>query len=238
VNFFQSTSRVAAVLTIAFGMLAYTDLTAQGQTRSVTVTGHGEAYGRPDQAVVSAGVQTFADTVIQATRENQSLIEKLLSALDEQGIAAEHIQTSNYSIWAEQDHQPRQVRIAGYRVSNIVTVKIDDIEKVGEVLAAVTNAGANAIHGVHFGVKDPAALEEKAQEAAMADARARAKALADLAGVQLGEVLTISTSPGPGFPEPMLARRSMEMADVAPVPSIAPGQQSLSVRVDVSFAIR
>jgi len=239
VNSIQLTSRLAALLTIGFGLLGYTDRLALGETRSVTVTGQGEAFGTPDQAMVSAGVQTFADTVIAATRENQSVIEKIFAALEEQGIAEDDIQTTNYSIWAEQDHkEPHRGQIAGYRVSNVVTVTIDDIEQVGEVLAAVTNAGANTIHGIHFAVKDTAALEEKAQKAAMEDARARAEALANLAGVQLGEVLTISSSPGPGYPEPMMARRSMEMADAAPAPGIAPGQQSLTVLIEASFAIR
>jgi hypothetical protein len=212
------------------------------ESRSISVTGQGEASGPPDQAEVSAGVQILADTVIEATRENQSVVERIMAALEEQGIPAEKIQTSNYSIWAEQNYQnpgdPRQQnRISGYRVSNVVSVSIDDIEKVGDVLAAVTNAGANTIHGIQFGVRDTAALEQKAREAAMADARARAQALAKLAGVQLGEVMSISTSLSGGPPRPMMAR-SLEMADTAAAPGISPGQQRLSVQVHATFVIR
>jgi uncharacterized protein len=207
------------------------------QARSVSVTGEGQASGTPDQAEVTAGVQILADTVIEATRENESIIEKIMEALGEQGIPPEQIQTSNYSIWAEQNYEePRQNRISGYRVSNVVNVKIDDIDKIGDVLAAVINAGANSIHGIQFGVKDPAALEEQAREAAMANARARAEALARLAGVQLGEVLSISTSYSGGPPRPMMAR-SYDMAEAA-APSISPGQQSLSVQIHATFAIR
>jgi uncharacterized protein len=210
------------------------------ESRSISVTGQGEASGPPDQAEVSAGVQILAETVIEATRQNQSVIERIMAALEEQGIPPEKIQTSNYSIWAEQNYpgDPRQQgRISGYRVSNVVNVGIEDIEKVGEVLAAVTNAGANTIHGIQFGVRDTAALEQKAREAAMADARARAEALARLAGVQLGEVMSISTSLSGGPPRPMMAR-GFEMADTASAPGISPGQQRVSVQVHASFAIR
>jgi hypothetical protein len=209
------------------------------ESRSISVTGQGEASGPPDQAEVSAGVQILADTVIEATRENQSVVEKIMAALEEQGIPPEKIQTSNYSIWAEQDYDPRQPenRISGYRVSNVVGVSIDDIEKVGDVLAAVTNAGANTIHGIQFGVRDTAALEQKAREAAMADARARAEALAKLAGVQLGEVMSISTSLSGAPPRPMMAR-TLEMADTAAAPGISPGQQRFSVQVHATFVIR
>jgi uncharacterized protein len=228
----------ATILATAMTLAACTDQhNTFAETRSITVTGEGEASGAPDQASVSAGVQILAETVIEATRENESIIGKIMEALDEQGIPSEKIQTSNYSIWAEQNYQePGQNRISGYRVSNVVTVKIDDIDKVGDVLAAVVNAGANSIHGIQFGVKDTKALEQQAREAAMADARARAESLARLAGVQLGEVLSISTSYGAGPPRPMMSR-SYDMAEAA-APSISPGQQSLSVQIHATFAIR
>lgn len=241
----QSTRRVAvlaattAIAALATGLAACTDQRAFVESRSISVTGQGEASGPPDQAEVSAGVQILADTVIEATRENQSIIERIMTALEEQGIPEEKIQTSNYSIWAEQNYQdPRQQsRISGYRVSNVVTVRIDDIDKIGDVLAAVTNAGANTIHGIQFGVRDTAALEQKAREAAMANARARAEALASLAGVELGEVISISTSLGAGPPRPMMSR-SFEMADMASAPGISPGQQQLNVQIHATFAIR
>ncbi|HEX5765342.1 MAG TPA: SIMPL domain-containing protein [Woeseiaceae bacterium] len=228
----------ATILVTAMALAACTDQhNTFAETRSITVTGEGEASGAPDQASVSAGVQILAESVIEATHENESIIGKIMEALDEQGIPPEKIQTSNYSIWAEQNYQePGQNRISGYHVSNVVTVKIDDVDKLGDVLGAVVNAGANSIHGIQFGVKDTKALEQQAREAAMADARARAESLARLAGVQLGEVLSISTSYGGGPPRPMMSR-SYDMAEAA-APSISPGQQSLSVQIHATFAIR
>jgi hypothetical protein len=225
------------------GMPAYTAAqSGPADARSISVTGQGEASGPPDQAQISAGVQTRAETVVQAARENQAAIERIMEALKKQNIDQQDIQTANYSIWPEQDHDPRQasqVRITGFRVSNVVNVTVDDIEKVGDVLAAVTNAGANSIHGVQFSVEDSAALEQRAREAAMVDARAKAESLATLAEVELGEVLTISTSAGPGYPVPMMARRGMETADMAAAaPGISPGQQSVSVQIHATFAIR
>jgi len=234
-----SAGRLAALAAIAFGVIACTDRqsNAAEETRSLTVTGHGDASGVPDRAEVSAGVQTVAETVIEASGENQAVIQKIMDALEDQGIPTEEMQTSNYSISAQYNYQdPQPQRITGYQVSNIVNVNIDDIAKVGDVLAAVTNAGANSIHGIQFGVKDTAALEQQAREAAMSDARARAESLAELAGVQLGEVLTLSTSYSGGPPRPMMAR-SFEMADAAPVPGISPGQQSVSVQIHATFAI-
>lgn len=212
-------------------------------TRSIHVSGQGEASGKPDLAEINAGVQTFAKTVVEASRQNQAILEKIFEALDGQGIEEKDIQTSNYSIWAEQDYsrngEQGNDRIAGFRVSNIVVVKVREIAKIGEVLAAVTNAGANSINGIQFSVQDAEQLERQAREAAMVDARATAESLASLAGVELGEVLSLSMSRAPDYPRPYAASRVMEMADAgAPVPGIAPGQQSVSVTINATFAIR
>lgn len=234
----SSSSFVAALALTMAVTTASAQVMRDTVARSISVTGEGAASGKPDIAEINAGVQTMADTVIEASQENQAMLARILDALEEQGIAVKDIQTANYSIWAEQDYrQAGEERITGFRVSNIVHIKVREISKTGEVLAAVTNAGANSINGINFSVEDPAALESQAREAAMADARARAESLATLAGVELGEVLSISMTSSPGFPQPFAAR--MEMADAgAPVPGVVPGQQSVSVNIHVSFAIR
>lgn len=231
------------LLTLAAVALTAPVLAAESAPpRSISVTGQGEASGKPDLATLDAGVQTFAGTVLEASRENQAVVDRIFSALEEQGIAEKDIQTANYSIWPEQEW-PRgetggKPRITGYRVSNTVHVKVRDIEAVGEVLAAVTDAGANSVNGIQFGVENTDALEAEARRLAMADARARAESLADLAGVGLGDVLTISMSASPGYPRPYAAAR-MEMADAgAPVPGIALGEQSIAVSLHVTYAIR
>jgi uncharacterized protein YggE len=211
-----------------------------GGERSITVLGEGEAAGPPDRATINAGVQTLEPTVAEASRENQATVERIMEALRAEGIADEDIQTADYSIWPEQQHDPRgsgEITITGYRVNNTVRITIKDIDRLGMVLAAVTDAGANAIHGIGFGVEDKAALEERARAAAMADAHSRAEALAGLAGVELGEVLRISTSQGSGYPVPIMGGR-MDMAQAASVPGISTGQLSILVSVQVSYAIK
>ncbi len=229
-----------AVMIVGVGGLAAAQ-DDQAATRSISVTGHGEAAGPPDQAQVTVGVQTLAATVEQSARDNQTVVARILRALDAQGIDEKDIQTANYSIWPEQQYDPRgggEPKITGYRVSNTVRVTVNEVDKVGAVLGAVTDAGANSVQGVSFGVRDTAALEERARAAAMANARERAEALAGLAGVTLGEVQTISMSSGGGQPLPMMGVSRMAMAEAAPDPGIAAGQLSVNVQVQVTYAIR
>jgi uncharacterized protein YggE len=225
-----------ALLVIGFSGLA----AAEGVARSITVIGSGEAAGPPDRATINAGVQTLAPTVTDAVRENQAVVERIVRALSSEGVENADMQTADYSIWPEQQHDARdsgEIKTVGYRVNNTVRVTVIDVEALGRILAAVTNAGANAIHGIGFDVKDTAALEARAREAAMRDARARAEALASLAGVQLGKVLTISMSPGGGYPMPMAGGR-MDSVASASVPGISSGQLSIAVQVQLTYEIQ
>ncbi len=211
------------------------------ESGGITVVGRGEAFGAPDRAEVNVGVETFAETVEQASSQNQATVESIMTALEAEGIAREDIQTSNYSLWAEQIYGDRGPEgIAGYRVSNQVRVTIRDIEQVGDVIAAVTGAGANNVHGVSFSVADPAALEAEARAEAIANARERAESLAELSGLELGDVTVISEVIGQSGVDPY-GDRGMgggAMVEGAAGPGISPGELSVGVEVQVTFAIR
>jgi uncharacterized protein YggE len=205
----------------------------------ITVVGQGEAYGQPDRATLQLGVETFAENVADAISQNEENVQAVMAALEELGIPSSDIQTSNYSVWAEQRYGENGPEgIVGYRVSNMVTVVINDINSVGDVIGAVTEAGANAIHGISFSVADPAGLEAEAREAAIANAQEKAASLADLSGVELGEVIAVSEvvgQPGP-IMEGMGGARVAQDSGVSP--SISPGELAYEVRVQVTFAIR
>ncbi len=205
----------------------------------ITVVGQGTAYGQPDQATVVVGVETFAATVAEASSQNQTTLDNVMAALTAAGIAAEDVQTTNYSLYAEQIYGEKGPEgIAGYRVSNQVNVKIRDIALVGDVLAAVTEAGANAIYGVNFSVADPAALEAEARALAMQDATSRAASLAELGNVSLGAVTVISEVIGQPVMPLGLGGGGYAMEQAAAAPGISPGQLSYQVQVQVTYAIQ
>lgn len=212
---------------------------ANGTPGGVTVIGQGTSYGQPDQATVIVGVDTFAPTVEEATTQNQATLDSVMAALEAAGIATEDIQTTNYSLYAEQIYGEKGPEgIAGYRVSNQVNVKIRDISLVGDVLAAVTEAGANAIYGVNFTVADPAALEAEARAKAMEDARKRAESLAELGGVSLGDIVLISEVVGTPVMPMGLGGGGYAMEQAASAPGISPGQLSYQVQVQVTYGIQ
>ena len=206
--------------------------------RRLVVTGTGEASARPDVAVISAGVVVQADTASAALTENTRAMNAVLEQLRAAGLAQEDIQTSQFAVTPLYDPRPPDPQrteppgIVGYQVSNLVTARVRDIDRLGTTLDALVRAGANSIDGLQFEVADPKQLLGEARVAAIADALAKARRYASAAGVQLGEILAIEEGDAYVPPRPMMRAEAM----AASVP-IAPGQSELSASVTITFTI-
>jgi uncharacterized protein YggE len=122
-------------------------------------------------------------------------------------------------------------------VSNLVTVKIRDLAQSGTLLDQVVQSGANSIYGVSFSVENPEALLDQARKAAIENAKARATQLAGAGGAAIGDVLVISENLGAQPPLPLPAMARAEAAQDMTVP-VQPGEQSFSVDVQVTYALK
>jgi uncharacterized protein len=230
---------------LALGALALVVLTAAPATaddqpvRRLVVSGSGEASARPDMAVISAGVVAQADTASAALADNTRAMNAVLEQLRASGLADDDVQTSQFSVsplYEQRRPDPQTTqppRIVGYQVSNQVTARVRDLDRLGEVLDALVSAGANSIDGPAFDIADPKPLLEQARDAAVADALAKARRYAAAAGVELGEILSIEEQGG-AYPPPRPMMRAEAMASAVP---IAPGQTELSASVTMVFAI-
>ena len=231
---------VVLLLVVLVGMVAlsYTR-TANAQTggvtamRQVTVVGRGEVQTQPDTAMVQIGVQTQATDAKDALAQNTQQTQAVLAKLKELGIADKDLQTSNFSINPMYDNEGRQV--TGYTVSNTVSVTIRNLEQAGTLLDQVVQAGANSIYGINFSVSNPETVLNQARTQALQNAQARATQLAQAAGTSAGEVLVITENIGSAPPVPMMARDAANTASAAPIQA---GQQTLSVEVQVTYALR
>lgn len=215
---------------------------SQDISRHITVVGVGEVNLKPDIARINVGAEASASTVSEAKQEVDDRLAAILNVLQEMGIAERDIQTSQYSIYYEREpvypmaaEEGVKEATGAYRVTSMLNVTIRDLDRVDEVLDAVVEAGANQMYGVTFTVSDEQEWEKEAREKAMADAKARAEELAGLAGVELGEVLTVSEIVGSSVVP--VARVALESAAVGGG-GIVPGELELSTQIQVTFAIR
>jgi uncharacterized protein YggE len=208
--------------------------------RSITVVGMGKATGTPDVAHISIGVETQADTVQKAVDDNKSKMTDLLSTLKSLGVADKDIQTTNYGVYTQRQPSPDGKGDTGpttYQVNNQVSVTVRDVNKLGDVLDKVVAAGANNIYGVSFSVNDTTQLEADARAQAMTDAKTRAESLAKLAGVTLGDVVSVSEIVGNSGPVYAGARMSAATGLGGGAP-IQPGELEVDTSIQVTFAIK
>jgi hypothetical protein len=204
--------------------------------RTIAMGGHGEVKGAPDQAQVNAGVSTTAATAAQALAANTTRMTGVFAALKKAGIAEKNIQTTNFSVSPQYTNGAgnERPRLTGYQVNNDVSVRLDDVGKLGATLDALVTAGANQMNGISFSIRDTAVMLRKAREAAIADAKDRAETYARATGVTLGPIQSIGESGGSG-PVPMF--KAVRMMAAAPVP-VAAGEESVAADVSVVWEIR
>jgi uncharacterized protein YggE len=245
----RKTPFITVLLVAALGVLALSGCASPAVAQptsetphTISVTGNGVAYGTPDLATVQIGVQSRSPDAGQAVDENTGRMNALVAALKGLGLEEKDIQTTNFSVYPQQDYDPQTGQPTGkvtYIVDNTVSLTVRDLNQVGEVLGQATGAGANNIYGISFGVSDPAKLEADARAKAMADAKARAEQLAQAAGVTLDTPMTISEYLS-GGPIPY-AVDNVALADgrgsAAPVP-VSAGQLQVNMQVNVTYIIK
>ena len=206
--------------------------------RTITVSGDAEIASKPDQARLSAGVVTQAETAASALSANSTAMNRVFAALRMAGIPENRMQTSNFSVQPQyapyRQENPEPQRIIGYQVSNNVTVTVDDLTKVGPTLDALVRSGANQLGGIQFMVADPKPLAERARAAAVADGTAKARTLATAAGVTLGPLMSIQETMV-GRPIPVFAMARAVAAEATP---IAEGEERVGVTVTMVYAIQ
>lgn len=211
---------------------------AQGTLLSVSADGSSEA--RPDLATLNLGVTTEGQTAQAALQENSRRMTALTQALRRAGVAERDIQTSNVSVYPQQQYrEDQEPLITGYQANNTVTAKVRNIDNTGRVIDAAVAAGGNNINGVTFSHADPDAQLDVARRDAIAEARRRAELYANALNMRVHRIVAVSEGGGysPPMPYPMAAR--MDMANPAsPPPPIAPGEIETRVSVSVTFELR
>jgi len=204
--------------------------------RTINVNGTGRVTIVPDIATINIGVRTESEVVTDALDENSAKANMISDVLQDLGVAEEDIQTSNFNVFPSDQYNPMTGQVEGrtFVVENTVNVTVRDLTTLGDVLSAVVNAGANSIYGITFDVDNREDAIAEARKLAIEDAQAKAEAIAEEAGVELGELITINVSSG-STPIPYYDTRGSAYA-AAEVP-IAAGTLTITMQCNVSYEI-
>ena len=218
---------------------AQTQPSDSGDTlRTISVNGVGRVKAEPDVADISLGVTKQGKEAAEAANKAAEAMDSMVTALLDMGIEENDIQTTNLSLSPRYDWNKDPAPIVGWEANNMVSVTIRDIDSVGAVVDAATEAGATNVNGISFRVEDPTEAEAAARTAAVADAKAKADQLAADAGVTITGVVTITESGGQQ-PQPIyMARNEMAMMDSTGASTpVMPGEVELSVNVFIQYEI-
>ena len=185
---------VGAVLLSACGLMEAQGVSPTSE-RYIRVSGSGEVAVVPDIAYINIGVHSEAEDVSSALEANNTQATKLTEALQAEGIEAKDIQTTNFNVYPQTryDNMGQPVGTS-YVVDNTVYITVRDLTKLGKLLDSAINAGANNIYGISFDIADKETVLAQARELAIKDAEAKAKSVATVAGVTLGQILSIDVS--------------------------------------------
>jgi hypothetical protein len=202
--------------------------------QTISVSGIGTAAAPPDLAILDIGVEVMAGSVAGARATAANAMEAVVASLRDSEIGDAKLKTTSYTIIPEYDHRQGS-RLAGFRVTNIVEVEIEDMVRLGEIIDVAAAAGSEhvIVRSLRFAHRDVAALETEARSRAWQDASGKARQLAMLAGVEVGGVVAMSEQQHQRGPVPMRAM-AMETAAAAPIEA---GELAVTISIHIDFEI-
>jgi uncharacterized protein YggE len=205
---------------------------------TVTAGGEGIVLATPNRAWITISAESRAGNPREAQRRNAEAMTPVLDKLKSAGIPAEAIRTVAYDLQQEWDYVKDRRVSRGYVARNSVEVRVDDIDRVGELLELAVGSGATSVGGVRFDLKDQDTLEREALRRAVADARARAEAIAAGAGRTIDRILRIDEQGVATPPVPVrMYREALAAADSA-APPISAGQMEIRAQVSLTAVLK
>ena len=201
----------------------------------ISVSGEGTVTLEPDLAILNVAIETEARTVVKARDRNAIAIDAILTTVRSYGVSDNDIGTTSFNIWPRYDYVDRTQILAGYKVSNSLTIKVRELVAIGQIIDSITDSGGDAIrvNGVSFTVDDPTPFMSKLREAAVNDATSKAQHYARLSGVKLGRLIHLM-EPSSVVDASPIGRRSFAMSDAAVAPSTTLSSGELTIRLIVN----
>ncbi len=233
-------------------------------SRFIAVTGNGKAMAEPDTAEFTVGVEQTADTAQQAQDETSRVAGAIAEALKALGVLPEDMQTSGVSLWTEEVRPedtfgvyavgpngtapsypaatPNPIAGSGpavtirYRASVNIRVKTKNLDGLGALLGAATEAGANQLYGIQFSLEDDSASYKEAIDAALANAKTKAEQIAAQTGMQLGNIKEVTEQ---SYSSPVLYKEaSIAGGVVSSADAVAVNLEAGSLTVTASVAVK
>jgi len=226
---------------------------------TISVSGSAEVNAVPDVATFSFTVTETSESITEAQDVISKKVATILDGLDDAGVNKKDIKTQSYTMYPKYEwvqvksvesialdgtvffpgNNNKQVQ-TGFDVSQNVSVKLRDFDKVPQVLELFADAGVENLNGPNFQIDEPDELQDQAREMAIDEAQEKAKKLAKDLGVKLGKVVSFNENNGGYYPQPLYSRSmmAMDMAESSSAPELPVGENTVSANVTVVYTIK
>jgi len=169
------------------------------QTR-VTVGGDSIIQAQPDTAILTLAVVTQGKRALDAQQENATKTDAVVRALKAAAGTGAEVKTSGYSLQPLRVYREGQPPlINGYEARNTITVTTSELAKLGNVIDAASQAGANDVTGISFTLRQDRPARDQALKEATREAMSKAQVIAQALG---GRVVSIAEVQEEGFVRP------------------------------------
>jgi len=215
--------------------------------KTISFTGKGELYVKPDVGMISFSVLTEKKTVAEAMSENTKKMNAVIASIKGEGVEEKDIKTTNFNISPHYEYYesseitiwptPEGKRVlVGYEISQTVQVKVRNLEKIGTIIQKSTDAGANDIGNLQFVIDKEEELKNQVKKEAIKNAKDKAKELSGLLGVNLVRIVDFSENAYvPVYYDSGVA--ALKEASLPAAPQIESGQNKIEVNVTITYEI-
>ncbi len=235
---------LAAQALLSFRQYQFTGIGVSA-SNTIVVTGQGKVTAKPDMASFMISVREYAKEQKEAQRKASEKINRIINYLKDSGIEEKDIKTSSFNLYPRYDWADGKRIFREYEASQSLTVKVKDLDRAGELLAAMSELGAENVGSLRFGIDEAEQekLKAQARNIAISNAKAKAKELADSLGVELVRVVGFSESTSANRLPIMFAKARAAVSDLAlddemPTPEIPTGENEIRANVSLTFEIR
>jgi len=180
------------LIVIIVALVMVLSSTAALAETKITVNGTGEVRVSADTAIISLGVNARDKDVLKAQQKVNETIVAIRTALIEQGVKEENINTDFINIYPLYDYSNDQEQLAAYNASSTLAIKVTDMESVGALIDVCFAAGANTLNGISFSASDTEEAKTEAMKKAVTDAKKKAEILAEASGLKITGIEIIS----------------------------------------------
>ncbi|HEY4617312.1 MAG TPA: SIMPL domain-containing protein [Flavobacterium sp.] len=226
--------KAALILSMLFMSMSYAQEVKQ--VPQISVAGEGKIKVVPDQATITATVETKGNNAKDVKRENDKQMEAVLKMIKKMNLAPADYRTQRVSLNPIFDYEKKKTT---YNATQTIEILLRDLSKYDELMEGLVNQGINRIDNVVFQSSKVAQYQSDARKMAMKDAKLKAEDYVSVLGQKVGRAMTITDNSQNYQPQPVYARmKSMAMDESASTrETLAEGEITITANVSVSFML-